>query len=211
MYPNPPQENPQSFLEPNSQQGANAQDFLYRFNAPDAHVPPQEASQYFDQYAQANHPGFQRAMGTYMSQQMDPNQFAQGVQNLPPQQKSGLVGPLMNALQSHGVNVGALAGKLGLSSTDPNQMQQQDLSAVAGYAQQNYPGALQQTAQEHPSLLKTAMGHPFITGALGLLAAHTLSNLYENHEDREMEENMEQPYPEPGPNTDTGTGSGFPG
>lgn len=209
MYPYPPQGNQQSFLNPG--QDEHVQNFLQNYGSPNAQIPPQEAQQYYDRFAQAQHPEFHQAMGNYMAQQMDPNQFAQGVQNLPPQQKSGLIGTLMNALQSRGVDVNSLANRLGLSSTDPNQMQPQDMSALAGYAQQNAPEALQQTAQEHSSLLKTALGHPFITGALGLFAAHKIKQMVENREDQEQGMDMGDgmgPGPDQGPDMDQGPGAG---
>jgi hypothetical protein len=154
---------------------ADVSDFMQRFSDPDTYVAPDEANRHFDRYASAGHPEFQRAAGSYISQ-MDPNQFAQAAQNMDPQQRAGFAGGLLGTLQRMiGMDSGSLGQKIGLSSTDPQQMDARDIGRLAGYAQQNAPGALQQTAREQPFLLK-ALGNPLVQGALAVMAARYLSN-----------------------------------
>lgn len=154
---------------------ANVQDFMTRFSDPHTYVPPEEVHQQFDRFAQANHPEFQQAAGTMVSQ-MDPGQFVQAAQSLEPTQRAGFAQVLANALGTAGLDLGGLASRLGLSTTDPRSMQPQDIGRLAGYAQQNAPGALQQAAREQPFILK-ALGNPLVAGALAIMGARYLSRM----------------------------------
>ena len=153
---------------------ADVSDFMQRFSDPDTYVAPEEVGRRFDRFATSGHPEFQRATGSYISQ-MDPNQFAQAAQNMDPQQRAGFAGGLIGALQKAGLDLGSLGQKIGLSSTNPQQMQPQDIGRLAGYAQQNAPGALQETAREQPFIMK-ALGNPLVQGALAVMAARYLAN-----------------------------------
>lgn len=153
---------------------ADVQDFMTRFSDPNTYVAPDETSRHFDRFTQSGHPEFQQAAGSYLSQ-VDPGQFAQAAQNLDPNQRAGFAGGLMGALQNMGIDLGSIGQMLGLSSTNPQQMGPQDIARLAGYAQQNAPGALQQTAREQPFILK-ALGNPLVQGALAIMAARYLSN-----------------------------------
>lgn len=153
---------------------SSVQDFMSRFSDPHTYVAPDEASQQFDRFTQSGHPEFQQAAGSYLSQ-MDPSHFAQAAQNLDPQQRAGLAGTLLGALQSAGINLGGLGQLLGLSTNDPQQMGPQDLGRLAGYAQQNAPQVLQQTAREQPFFMK-ALGNPLVQGALAVMAARYMAN-----------------------------------
>ena len=152
---------------------ANVEDFMSRFSNPDTHVSPSEASQRFQQLNQAGHPELYQAVKSYISQ-ADPDTFTRAAQNLNPEERTGLAAGLKNALQSAGIDIGGIARSLGLSSDDPRTMQPDDLGRLAGYAQQNAPKALQQTAQEQPFFLK-ALGNPLVQGALAIMAARYLS------------------------------------
>ncbi|HRC72711.1 MAG TPA: hypothetical protein PK880_09265 [Candidatus Competibacter sp.] len=152
---------------------ANVEDFMSRFSNPDTHVPPSEAAKRFDQFNQARHPEFDRAVKSYISQ-ADPDTFTRAAQNLNPDERTGLAAGLKNALQNAGVDVSGIARSLGLSTDDPRTMQADDLGRLAGYAQQQAPSALQQTAQEQPFFLK-ALGNPLVQGALAIMAARYLS------------------------------------
>lgn len=152
---------------------ANVEDFMSRFSNPNTYVPPSEMTQRFDQFNQARHPDFDQAVKSYISQ-ADPDTFSRAAQNLNPEERSGLASGLMNALKNAGVDIGGIARSLGLSTDDPRSMQPDDLGRLAGYAQQNAPSALQQTAQEQPFLIK-ALGNPLVQGALAIMAARYLS------------------------------------
>ena len=74
---------------------ADVSDFMNRFSDPDTYVAPDEVNQRFDRFANAGHPEFQRAAGSYISQ-MDSGQFAQAAQNMEPQQRAGFAGGLLD-------------------------------------------------------------------------------------------------------------------
>ncbi|MBL8250072.1 MAG: hypothetical protein JNK31_00230 [Candidatus Competibacter sp.] len=152
---------------------ANVEDFMSRFSNPDTYVSPKEAAQHFDRFNQARNPEFDRAVKSYISQ-ADSDAFARAAQNLNQDERTGLAAGLKNALQNAGVDVGAIARSLGLSSDDPRSMQADDLGRLAGYAQQNAPSALQKTAEEQPFFIK-ALGNPLVQGALAIMAARYLS------------------------------------
>jgi len=152
---------------------ANVEDFMSRFSNPDTYVPPAEASRRFEQLNQVRHPDLDQAVRSYISQ-ADPDAFARAAQNLDPTERSGLASGLMNALKNAGIDIGAIARSLGLSTDDPRTMQADDLGRLAGYAQQNAPGALQQTAREQPFFIR-ALGNPLVQGALAIMAARYLS------------------------------------
>lgn len=108
---------------------------------------------------------------------------SQAISQAPPQEKQGLLGSLLGALGGQsgagGASVGGLggglAGVLGLGSTDPQKMSDQDATRVIDYARKNNPDALRQTVAEKPRFVK-AMGNPVVMGALNLAAAKLLSN-----------------------------------
>ena len=106
----------------------------------------------------------------------------------PPQERAGLLDGLLSALGGAAgassatagapAAAGGLAGiasMLGLGSTDPNKMSEDDAARVMDYARKEHPEVLQQTVQEKPWLVK-AMGNPVVMGALTLAAAKLLSN-----------------------------------
>ena len=73
---------------------------------------------------------------------------------------------------------GGLAGiakMLGLGSTDPNQMSEDDAARVMNYARKEHPELMQKTVEEKPWFVK-AMGNPVVMGALTVAAAKLLSN-----------------------------------
>lgn len=152
---------------------ASVDDFMSRFSNPNTYVAPEEANERFERFARSGHPDFQQAAGSYLSQ-IDPDQFANAAQRLDPNERAGFASGLMNALSKAGIDLGPIGRMLGLSSTDPEQMQPQDIARLAGYAQRNAPAALQETAKEKPFILR-ALGNPIVQGALAIMAARYLS------------------------------------
>jgi hypothetical protein len=71
--------------------------------------------------------------------------------------------------------LGGLAKMLGLGSTDPKNMSEDDAAKLMNYARKENPEALRQTVQEKPWFLK-ALGNPIVVGALSMAAAKMLSN-----------------------------------
>ena len=65
---------------------------------------------------------------------------------------------------------------LGLGSTDPSKMSEDDAARVMNYARKEHPELIRQTVEEKPWFVK-AMGNPVVMGALTLAAAKLLTNL----------------------------------
>jgi len=102
--------------------------------------------------------------------------------------RRGLLRGLLGALSGSPGNVGAstdvgslarIASMLGLRSTEPNRMSENDVARVINYARKENPDALRQTVQEKPWFVK-ALGNPVVMGALTLAAAKLLSNRGKN-------------------------------
>jgi hypothetical protein len=158
---------------------ATVDDFIKNFSGPGA-MDDQQASQYFDRFTstapqdrefdnQTMHQGATEYLG-----KLPDDQFHQAAQNAfsqaQPAQQHGLLGNLMGALSSRGVNVGSLGNQLGLQSTNPQQMGATDYARLANYARTNHPEAMQEHVQSQPWLVK-AMGNPIVMGALGVVAS----------------------------------------
>ena len=85
----------------------------------------------------------------------------------------GLLGALGGA--GGGGGLGGLAKMLGLGTTDPSQMSEDDAARVMNYARRERPEALQKVVEEKPWFIK-AMGNPVVMGALTMAAAKLLQN-----------------------------------
>ena len=138
------------------------------------------------EHSQFDNRTYQHAATEYLGKLPD-DQFRDATRNavaqVPQQQRQDLLGALLGAMQGGSAGAGAAAGglggiarMLGLSSTDPNKMTQDDATRVIDYARKENPDALRQTVQEKPWFVK-AMGNPVVMGALTLAAAKLLTNL----------------------------------
>ena len=171
----------------------NIDDFMKRFGSQGT-VDDQEAVQLHDlfvstrpEHSQFDNRTYQHAATEYLGKLPDA-QFQDAARNavtqVAPQQRQDLLSSLLGAMQGgsaggQGASAGGLGGiarMLGLSSTDPNQMSQDDAAKVLDYARKENPDALRQTVQEKPWFVK-AMGNPVVMGALTLAAAKLLTNL----------------------------------
>jgi hypothetical protein len=158
-------------------------DFMTRFGGSQT-VDDREAAQYHDRFV-STHPDdrqfdnqtYHQAATEYLGKLPDA-EFQQAARNAvaqaPPQERQGLLGGLMSALGGGG-GLGGVANMLGLSSTDPNRMSEDDAARVVNYARKERPEVLQQTVQQKPWFLK-ALGNPVVVGALTMAAAKMLSN-----------------------------------
>ncbi len=124
------------------------------------------------------------------------------VAQTPPEEREGLLGGLLSALGGaaggggntgggFGSGAGGMAGALGglagagglggiakmlgLGSTDPKQMSEDDAAKLMNYARKENPEALRQTVREKPWFVK-ALGNPIVMGALTMAAAKMLNN-----------------------------------
>ena len=165
-------------------------DFMKRFGSGGT-VDDQMAEQMHDRFmstrpedSQFENSAYHAAATEYLGKLPD-DQFHAAARNavsqVPPQQRQDLLGGLMSALggggggAAAGGGLAAIANALGLSSTDPNQMSQDDAAKVMNYARTQNPDALRQTVQEKPWFLK-ALGNPVVMGALTVAATKLLSN-----------------------------------
>jgi len=166
----------------------------------DRFVSTHENDRDFDN--KAYHEGATEYLGKLPDDQF--KQAAQkAVAQAPPQEREGLLGGLLGALGGaaaggmggrgsgaggggiadmlgglaggSGGGLGGLAKMLGLGSTDPKQMSDDDAAKLMNYARKENPEALRQTVQEKPWFVK-AMGNPIVMGALTVAAAKLLSN-----------------------------------
>ena len=162
-------------------------DFMRRFGG-DQTVDDRDAAQYHDRFisTHANDSAFDnqtyhQSATEYLGKLPD-DQFHQAARSAiaqaPPQERQSLVGGLIRALggaAAGGGGLGGLAGMLGLGTTDPNRMSEDDVSRVMNYARRERPEALQKVVQEKPWFIK-ALGNPVVMGALTMAAAKMLQN-----------------------------------
>src|SRR5215471_12629665 len=164
-------------------------DFMKRFGS-EGTVDDQEAAQLHElfvstrpEHSQFDNRTYQRAATEYLGKLPD-NQFHDAARNavtqVAPQQRQDLLSSLLGALKGGSTGgLGGIASTLGLGSTDPNQMSDDDAAKVMNYARKENPDALRQTVQEKPWLVK-ALGNPVVMGALTLAAAKLLGNMKKN-------------------------------
>ena len=161
----------------------------------DRFISTHENDRAFD--AQTYHEGATEYLG-----KLPDDQFHQAARNAvaqaPPQEREGLLSGLLGALGggapdrtgsqgddgSMGNILGGMAGAgglggiakmLGLGSTDPKNMSEDDAAKLMNYARKENPDALRQTVEEKPWFVK-AMGNPIVIGALTAAAAKMLSD-----------------------------------
>ncbi|MEO6003830.1 MAG: hypothetical protein ABIZ04_04755 [Opitutus sp.] len=154
-------------------------DFIQRFGGNQT-MDEADAAHYFDRFASRDprdddfdHHAMAMGATEYLGRLPEP-QFQQAAQtaysNASPDQREGLVGTLMRALQGRGVNLGSV---LGQNVSHPSQVNASQYAQIANYARQQHPDAMQQVVREQPWLMK-AMGHPVMMGALGMIAGHMI-------------------------------------
>ena len=175
-------------------------DFMRRF-ASGGTVDDVDASRFHDRFV-SNHPddaqfsnqAYHDGAAQYLGQLPD-DRFHDAAKNAvaqaPPEERAGLLGGLLSALSgaAGSTNAGAanagplaaagglagIANMLGLGSTDPNKMNEDDAARVMNYARKEHPELMRQTVEEKPWFVK-AMGNPVVMGALTMAAAKLLSN-----------------------------------
>jgi hypothetical protein len=162
-------------------------DFMARFGGNQT-VDDREAAQYHDRFVSTHDDDrpfdnrtYHEAATQYLGK-LPEDQFQQAarqaVSQAPPQEREGLLGGLLGALGGGAAGAGGIGGiakMLGLSSTDPRRMNEDDAARVMDYARKERPEALRQTVEEKPWLVK-ALGNPVVVGALTMAAAKMVSN-----------------------------------
>ncbi len=166
-------------------------DFMKRFSGGGS-VDDEQAAQFHDRFvstkpedSQFENRAYHEGATEYLGKLPD-EKFHEAARNAvaqaPPQERQGLLGSLMGALSGGaaggagmGGGLAGIASMLGLGSTDPKQMSDDDAARVMNYARKEQPEALRQTVAEKPWFVK-AMGNPVVMGALTVAAAKLLSN-----------------------------------
>src|SRR4030095_15186868 len=143
-------------------------DFMRRFGGGDT-VDDEQAARYHDRFISTrpedrhfDNRAYYKATTEYLGKLPD-DQLRDAARNavaqVPPQEKAGLLGGLLSALSGRAGNAGAstdagglagIASMLGLSSTDPNKMSEDDAASVINYARKEQHDAYSQTGGEKP-------------------------------------------------------------
>ena len=168
-------------------------DFMRRFGGGGT-VDDEVAMRYHDRFISTSpedrpfdNRAYHDAATEYLGKLPD-DQFRDAARNAvaqaPPQEKAGILGALLSAMSGStggagaaagGGGLGGIASMLGLDSTDPNKMSEDDAARVMNYARKEHPELIRQTVEEKPWFVK-AMGNPVVIGALTVAAAKLLSN-----------------------------------
>jgi len=161
-------------------------DFMSRFGG-DKTLDDREAAQYHDRFVSTraedsafDNQTYQQSATEYLGKLPD-EEFQQSartaIAQAPPQERQSMLGGLLGALGGGGAGggLGGIASLLGLGSTDPSKMSEEDGARVMNYARRERPEALQKVVSEKPWFVK-AMGNPVVLGALTMAAAKLLKN-----------------------------------
>jgi hypothetical protein len=172
-------------------------DFMRRFGGGGT-VDDEQAARYHDRFISTrpedrpfDNRAYHEAATEYLGKLPD-DQFRDAARNAvaqaPPQEKAGLLGGILSAMSGSGGGTSAaggagglagIASMLGLGSTDPNKMSEDDAARVMNYARKEHPEVMRQAVEEKPWFVK-ALGNPVVMGALTLAAAKLLSNRSKN-------------------------------
>ena len=121
---------------------------------------------------------------SHVAQRMNPQEYGQHMSAGPQSPLSGIGGgglktiaaTLMQHLAGGGVAGNLLSKIPGLQTTDPQQMDQNQVAALARYTQQNHPDIFGQAAtqigQNHPDLLHGFLGKAGLAIGAAALASH---------------------------------------
>ena len=172
----------------------NVDDFMRRFGG-EGTLDDREAAKYHDRFVSTHdddrdfdNKTYHEGATEYLGKLPD-NEFRTAARNAvsqaPPQEREGLLGAILGALGGStaggggaAAGLGGLSGLakiLGLGSTDPRQMDDDDAAKLMNYARKERPEVLRQTVEEKPWFVK-AMGNPIVMGILTMAAAKLLRN-----------------------------------
>ena len=148
-------------------------------------VDDREAAQYHDRFVSTaendrdfDNDTFHKSTTEYLGKLPDA-EFQQNartaISQAAPEERQGMLAGLLGSLGGGGGEggLGRIASLLGLGSTDPAQMSEDDGAKVMNYARRENPEALKQVVAEKPWFVK-AMGNPVVLGALTVAAAKML-------------------------------------
>jgi len=181
-------------------------DFLKLFGG-DAPVNEEQAAQFHERFVSTKPEDKQFDNGAYHDavtehlQTLPADEFHEVAKNAiaqtPPQERQDLLSNLLGALSGSGGLSGVMSGlggaapgsggglagiaqMLGLGSTDPRQMSNDDAAKVMNYARTERPELMRQTVAEQPWFVK-ALGNPMVMSVLTMAAAKLLSSRRPNN------------------------------
>jgi hypothetical protein len=103
------------------------------------------------------------------------------VSQTPKPERKDMLGSILEGLGGGGSGgIGDIAKILGLGSSDPDSMSDEDAARVIDYTRKQRPDVLRKTVAEKPWFVK-ALGNPVVTGALAIAAAKLMSNSRSRH------------------------------
>ena len=150
-------------------------------------IDDNEAQQYHDRFVSKNaadsdfdNQTYHQSATEYLGKLPD-DQFQEAARTaynqVPAQERQGLLGGLLGALGSSaaGGGLGDIVNKLGLNTTDPSKMSEDDAARLMNYARTEHPEVLQKTVEEKPWFVK-ALGNPVVMGVLAMAAAKLVSS-----------------------------------
>src|SRR4051812_38939464 len=157
-------------------------DFMSRFGGGQT-VDDRDAAAYHDRFTSSHaddqafdNRTYHQSATEYLGKLPD-DEFHQNARSAiaqaPPHERQSMLGGLLGALGGGGGGLSGLASKLGLGSTDPQHMSEDDAARVMNYARRERPEALQKVVEEKPWFVK-AMGNPVVMGALTIAATKLL-------------------------------------
>lgn len=157
---------------------------MRRFSGPGP-VDDREAARYHERFVSEkaedrdfDNKAYQQGTSEYLGKLPDAefqNAARKAVSQVPEPERAGFIGDILGRLGGNAGAVGELARMLGLGSSDPAKMSEDDASRVLNYARKQQPEVLQKTVEEKPWFVK-AMGNPVVLGALAVAAAKLLKN-----------------------------------
>ena len=165
--------------------GETIDDFIRRFGSggEDEEERSRQAQGFYEKFVSKNpedeefnreqfHQGATEYLGKLPDEEFQ-QAASQSYARMDSQDQQGMVASLLTALKSSGVNLDSLAQTLGMSQSNPEQMEPDDYAKLANYTRHEHPEAMKQVVEEKPWFLK-ALGNPMVLGALGLIASKWL-------------------------------------
>jgi hypothetical protein len=156
-------------------------DFMRRFGGNQT-IDDRDAAEYHDRFVSTNpddrdfdNNTYAESATEYLGKLPEP-EFQQAarsaIHQAPPEERKGLLGGLLGALGGGGGAGGLsrLASLLGLRTTDPDKMSEEDGARVMDYARRERPEEFRRVVEEKPWFVK-AMGNPVVLGTLAMAAA----------------------------------------
>lgn len=101
--------------------------------------------------------------------QMEP-ELQKAIAQIKPNERDDVAREFFSHLKKRGLSERELERQLGLSTHNPNHMNADDVSRLAGFAYHNHPDVFNEVLADQPALVKF-LSNPLVGAALGAIAA----------------------------------------